>query len=114
MNKPDDEGLKIDIDLGDDHTLSFTSWHPDRELNPQYVDLPDVERVGAIVSHVNRGTGERCWSGITFDGSVTRLVFPDNARWQVASEDPLTLSPSLLCRVCGDHGFIREGRWVKA
>lgn len=32
--------------------------------------------------------------------------------WHVESMDPLTLSPSLLCRACGSHGFIREGRWV--
>lgn len=34
--------------------------------------------------------------------------------WDLVSEEPLTLSPSLLCRGCGHHGFIREGRWVPA
>jgi hypothetical protein len=34
--------------------------------------------------------------------------------WDVVGLDPLTLSPSLLCRACGHHGFIREGRWVPA
>lgn len=34
--------------------------------------------------------------------------------WTVVSLDPLTLTPSLACRVCGDHGFIREGTWVPA
>lgn len=32
--------------------------------------------------------------------------------WTVEQSDPLTLSPSLLCRACGCHGFIRSGRWV--
>lgn len=32
-------------------------------------------------------------------------------RWRLESLDPLTLSPSLLCRICGTHGFIRSGRW---
>jgi len=27
-------------------------------------------------------------------------------------EEHLTVSPSLLCRTCGHHGFIRDGRWV--
>jgi hypothetical protein len=36
------------------------------------------------------------------------------ARWQVESWEPLTLSPSILCRETGDHGFIREGKWVQA
>lgn len=34
--------------------------------------------------------------------------------WDLVSADPITLSPSLLCRTCGHHGFIRDGRWVPA
>lgn len=26
----------------------------------------------------------------------------------------LTISPSILCLDCGAHGFVRNGRWVKA
>lgn len=32
----------------------------------------------------------------------------------LVSRDPLHVEPSILCPVCGDHGFIREGRWVPA
>jgi hypothetical protein len=32
--------------------------------------------------------------------------------WKLESEKPLTLSPSLACRACGHHGFIRDGKWV--
>jgi len=125
MNKPDyvDSELtpeelaevnRFDLDLGDGHTLRFTCWKPDRELNPQYADLPDIERCGAIVGHTNLKTGEQCRSGIMLDGEVARRVFNEKSRWQVISMEPLTLSPSLLCMVCGDHGFIREGKWVRA
>lgn len=38
---------------------------------------------------------------------------PADAKWQVESLDPVTISPSLLCP-CGHHGFFREGRWVPA
>lgn len=38
----------------------------------------------------------------------------DAPTWEVVSEDPLTLSPSLLCGQCGHHGFIRNGEWVPA
>ena len=31
--------------------------------------------------------------------------------WDIVSEDPLTLSPSLACGMCGHHGFVRGGRW---
>lgn len=34
--------------------------------------------------------------------------------WKLESEEPLTLSPSLLCPVCQHHGFIRDGKWVPA
>lgn len=34
--------------------------------------------------------------------------------WQLESERPLTLSPSLLCPITGHHGFIRKGCWVPA
>jgi hypothetical protein len=37
--------------------------------------------------------------------------------WTLDSLDPLTVSPSILCRgkACGDfHGFIRNGGWVSA
>lgn len=31
---------------------------------------------------------------------------------ELISVDPLTLSPSLACRICTSHGFITQGRWV--
>lgn len=54
--------------------------------------------------------------GCQFGGSPISFDIPENAyipadgKWQVASLEPLTLSPSLLCP-CGVHGFIRAGRW---
>lgn len=58
----------------------------------------------------------------TPDGGVCRgsvpLDIPEQPmaghRWKVVQQDPLTLEPSILCRLCGNHGWIREGRWVKA
>lgn len=38
-------------------------------------------------------------------------VTPPNG-WKLESEHPLTISPSLLCRACQCHGFIRDGKWV--
>jgi hypothetical protein len=31
--------------------------------------------------------------------------------WDLVSIDPFTIAPSLLCRRCGHHGFIENGRW---
>ncbi len=32
--------------------------------------------------------------------------------WEIEQAEPLTISPSLYCRACGHHGFIRDGRWL--
>lgn len=34
--------------------------------------------------------------------------------WEIASEQPLTITPSLLCTARKVHGFIRQGSWVPA
>ncbi|HEV8653091.1 MAG TPA: hypothetical protein VG276_27795 [Actinomycetes bacterium] len=34
---------------------------------------------------------------------------------QIVDTDPVHIEPSILCpQGCGDHGFVREGRWVPA
>jgi hypothetical protein len=101
------------IDLGAGHELRFTCWRPDCELNPQYDGLPDVEKFGAIIDHP-APNGTSCSGGIIFDGEVQRRLMPDRPRWTVEQWDPLTLSPSVLCTACGDHGFVRDGKWVAA
>lgn len=102
------------IDLGHGHTLRYTSWVPDRSLNPQYDGVPDVDQWGAIVGHptgpnpLAQHSSGYCEAAITFDGDVQRRVHPNAPKWVVESWEPLTVSPSLLC-ACGDHGFIRDG-----
>lgn len=66
--------------------------------------------VGLIEEH-DSPTG-RC-------SGYVRFRIPQNATegrpsWVVEKEDPLTLSPSVLCTTCGHHGYIREGKWVPA
>jgi len=101
-----------DLDLGHGHTLRWTSFTPDRGLNPQYADVPDVEKYGALVGHA-RGDGTRCEGFVTFDSEISRRIAPDRAKWTVESWEPLTITPSLACH-CGDHGWIRDGRWIPA
>lgn len=50
-------------------------------------------------------------------GSVARrgaTGAENRPQWDVLSEEPITLSPSIVCRGCGAHGWIRDGRWVPA
>jgi len=102
------------IDLGGGHTLRYTAWAPDRDLNPQYAGIPDVERFGAIESHPRPDGQGQCEGAVTFDGPAQRQLRPNAPRWTVESWEPLTLSPSILCKLCGNHGYIREGRWIPA
>ncbi len=105
----------FDIDLGDGHWLSFHGWHPDRSIQSnaeRYAGVPDVERWGAAVPH-RMVDGTLCGGFVTFDGEVQRQVHPGAPKWTVEAWEPLSLSPSLLCRACGDHGFIKGGRWQR-
>jgi len=100
------------IDLGHGHIGVYTSWRPDRALNPQFAELPDVERYGLLIKH-STPEGNACMGSVVFGSDVAEAVSPGKDTWEVESWVPLTLSPSILCS-CGDHGFIREGRWIPA
>ena len=89
-------------DIGHGVTISF--WRTD----------DSDKSAGILVRHPNQRDpdAEPCLSSITFaDGKGDAW---DRESWTVESRDPLTLSPSLACRICGHHGFIRGGRWVPA
>lgn len=89
------------IDLGDDHTLT-------------YVEYKGELRVGANVAH-KRPDGGDCEGFVAFEGRSWAQSFTTPiATWKVDQAEPLTLSPSLLCKACGDHGFVRDGKWVRA
>lgn len=90
------------LDFGEGRSLRFTH-HGD-----------DI--VGAIDSHpCLKGLCEpTCEGSISFAVPEAAAVANDHACWNVESWQPLTLSPSLLCRCCGNHGFVREGKWVDA
>lgn len=110
---------RFPLDFGHGVRATWTSWAPDRDLNPQYADMPDIERVGLILDHPDaRDPAKRCTSGVTFDSPATAGLMPNHPRWVVESWEPLTLSPSILCTEskggCGLHGYIRAGQWVPA
>jgi hypothetical protein len=107
------EELKSSHDIGHNHYFRFLSWKPDRDLNPQYDGIPDIDKCGGIIHHKSND-GTWCASAIHFDTEDVRKVFKPDHLWKVESWEPLTLSPSLLCRRCGDHGFIRDGKWIPA
>jgi len=106
------------LDLGHGHTARPFVWDPDLDLNPQYADPPlpgsPDETVGYIIDHPRADDPSKSCSGaIHLDTPRTQRMGEQN-RWAVHSLDPLHVEPSVLCRQCGDHGFIRDGKWVVA
>lgn len=53
--------------------------------------------------------GEPCAGTVQFDIPVN--AEQPGAKWTLHSVDPLDVEPSILCRRCGRHGFVRAGRW---
>jgi hypothetical protein len=108
-----------DLDHGEGHWLHYISWAPDDlPANRENfgVPLPNVEKAGAMIGH-KKPDGSECWGHVNFDLPELRRFpnsFPADHLWAVESWDPLTISPSVLCKLCNDHGFIRGGRWVRA
>lgn len=90
------------IDIGHNHQIEFVGYEGD-------------ERAGLNDYHL-RPDGTECSGFITFEGSSWVAEFDPGQVpvWKIENVEPLTLSPSLLCRVCGDHGFIMNGKWVPA
>ncbi len=101
------------IDIGHGVGYLLTGWHPDRELNPHYDGIADVDRFGLLYRHP-APDGSECGGSVIFEGEAASRVMPKHPKWTVDSWEPLTLSPSLLCKSCGHHGFIKQGRWVPA
>jgi hypothetical protein len=91
------------LDLGHGVTARWASW-------------ARYERAGVIESHPRRGgdAGSRCEAALLFDLPGVRYAFSGRHVWTVEKWHPLTLSPSVLCRTCGNHGYIRDGRWLPA
>lgn len=76
-----------------------------------YVPLLDDDgTLRSIVQAHLTPEGEWCSGAIPFE----RPNWPADRTWKLENTEPLTVSPSLLCTICGNHGFIRDGQWVPA
>lgn len=87
------------VDLGHDVRIMFS------------VREAGGPRIGLIESH-RAPDGSKCGGSVTFD--VPEAEGISGPHWTVEQWEPLTISPSILCRRCGHHGFIQDGRWVPA
>lgn len=97
METPRDE-----LDLGDGRKLIFVEHKGEKRVAANVVH-PPVE--GKCSGDQFIPFKDRAWAN-AFEGDIVS--------WKVEKDEPFTLSPSILCRACGDHGFVRDGKWVSA
>lgn len=102
------------IDFGGGVTGYWLGWAPDRSIPSnaeRFAGVADIEKCSLILDH-KTPAGEVHEGIVTVERPGSRQIFPlPHALWQVQSEEPLTLKPSVLCS-CGWHGFITNGKWV--
>lgn len=125
------------IDLGDGHVLTFMRWAPaDTPFNrklfgiPIGQPMPVVERFGATIEHL-RPDGQPCVCTVHFTGDWQRVCAktsdPGTSEATCQADlTSLTFDQPVLCQapildghgkkvgVCGDHGYVKDGKWVRA
>jgi hypothetical protein len=105
------EGREDEFDLGGG--CSFT-WL----MGGDYRDPPeDHELIGLIEHHPKPSPdapGLYCGGYVAWKASGSAQPRHELVAGGIGDEEHLTISPSVLCRACGHHGFIRDGRWVPA
>lgn len=91
-------GLPGRVDIGSGHVIA-----PVLDKDGNLIGLAD--------EHPGKTPGSVCYGSVALEGSSWAS---DGHTWRLVQREPLTLEPSILCTVCGDHGWIRDGRWVPA
>jgi len=106
---PDEIGEAI----GDDSYVRREYLLPDGSvvLYPAGMQVPPNAVFIGLQKNHKRADGRWCGGWVGF---VNVEGHPDGSKHTLVSADPLTVAPSLLCRRCEHHGWIREGRWVPA
>lgn len=89
------------IDIGPGHRIKYNDY--------------EGEPAGIVEWHL-KSDGNWCQGWVAFHGSKWANKFKpgDMIGWHVVEKEPLTLTPSILCRTCGAHGFITKGKWVSS
>ena len=91
-----------DLDLGDGHWLDWSIYKD--------------SRCGGIITHTSQATETGFCSGAFWTDGRYAADHPGRKHdiWAISGpDDRPTLSPSFRCH-CGDHGYIRDGKWVRA
>lgn len=95
--------LVADLDLWPDD-----GWTMLDDRNQYRVVSEHGEPIGVVWAHIRPDRDEWC------RGSALWKRRDHGSTWILVSLDPIHVEPSLLCRVCGAHGFLRAGGWTPA
>lgn len=88
--------------------------------NPPPRWLTDVTTINADLgiylspSHLEDAPNPVFWHWCRKTSAGPRWLGMRTPLHEVENTDPWTLTPSLLCDLCGLHGFIRDGKWIRA
>ncbi len=108
--------------MSDDHPMSGTNMPP---RTTHDVDLGDGHFIdwlyyegslcgGVIVHTTTKFESGWCSGAFLTDDRYYKACGRTGPVWSlVGGQQQPTLSPSLLCH-CGDHGWVRDGKWVRA
>lgn len=107
----------LDLDTGDHREVEGLNWDVPSEVKEQtgvthysafYQTQQGVQNAGIFWFHLRKDDPSReCVGSASFKGR------DPNGKWDLISENPLTIGGSLLCQECGRHGHIQSGRWVE-
>lgn len=97
--------------------MTVTGYTPDED-NATFLDethairywyRADSPRPAGLIESHRLPDGRWCEGSIAFKGHGE-----GSPEWTVVLEEPLTLTPSIRCRDCSEHGWIEGGRWRSA
>lgn len=98
----------LDHDLGGGVTASWIE--KDGVIVGLIEEHDHVETIDGVVQPSRRNMGWVPFRGLAIDtGTAWDITAGTAGVW-----DGLTLSPSIACKTCPNHGWIRDGRWVSA
>lgn len=109
-----DAHMRAGVHLGGDHYANLEYLLSDGTMK-SYPAGQGPEEEGApligLMEHHKRPDGGWCGGWVGFKNVPGA---DERAKHELVSSDPLTVAPSLACRQCPSHGFIRDGRWADA
>lgn len=105
------------IDIGNGFLISFYTEKDAEELmGKKHTGL--IIRGPAAPQCPYKGVFAEMWSGMCGGGinfTNSRIAQKEGRpMWTVQFWHPLTITPSILCKCGGQHGFITKGQYVKA